>query len=438
VSKRRRWILETLAAVAVFLTALLILFDWNWLRGAIESQVTGHLGRPFHINGDLGIELLSLEPRITVESAALANVPWGSDAPMARIGRVEVVVDLLKLLQGEIVLPEVTIAKPELLLETLPDGPPNWQFGEPEETSRGPPALPRIGRLEVSNASIRYHDSGAGGTSMPTSGASPAARTAGLTLSATGMAQREPLDLEITGAPLGQLERPTEPYPASLALKFGQSNLRGDLTLELFRGVPSIRAKLASDRVVTKDFMALLPGQPAVDVALEKPPDGTERALEEVSSKVGREKVGGTLFDPKQLPALDAELQYSIAELQGPELTLRDLNLNAGLHDWLPRVLVTGRGQYQGKPVVLNFKAEARGEQGPKAAYAIDARIEAGQTRIMASGGISQPEQLHGLQIQFEMASPDLSELLRALGIEAPRLPPMQAAGNVIHKNQVW
>ena len=71
-------------------------------------------------------------------------------------------VDLLKLVQGEIVLPEVRIAQPDLLLETRPDGPPNWQFGEAEETSPGPPALPRIGRLEISDASIRYHDLGSG------------------------------------------------------------------------------------------------------------------------------------------------------------------------------------------------------------------------------------------------------------------------------------
>ena len=234
-SKRRGWIIGTLGAVAILLIGALILFDWNWLKGPIESQVSGRLGRPFRIHGDLDVEL-SLQPKITVEGAELGNAPWGSDAPMAKIDRVEAQVDLLKLLQGDIVLPEVRITQPDLLLETRPDGPPNWQFGEAEETSPGPPALPRIDRLEVSDASIRYHDLGSGRD--VTAGLTRiAGRTdPGLTLNATGKVQGEPLDLEITGAALAQLENGAEPYPASLALKLGQSDLRGDLTLDLVQG----------------------------------------------------------------------------------------------------------------------------------------------------------------------------------------------------------
>ena len=180
---------------------------------------------------------------------------------MAKIGRVEAQVDLLKLIQGEIVLPEVRIARPDLLLETRPDGPPNWQFGEAKETTAGPPSLPRIDRLEVSDASIRYHDVGSG-RDVSANLTRIAGRTdPGLTLNATGKVQGEPLDLEITGAALAQLENGAEPYPASLALKLGQSDLHGDLTLDLFQEVPAIRAKLASDRVVTTDFTAILQKQ---------------------------------------------------------------------------------------------------------------------------------------------------------------------------------
>ena len=324
------------------------------------------------------------------------------------------------------------------MLETRPDGPPNWQFGEAQETSPGPPALPRIGRLEVSDASIRYHDLGSG-RNLTAELPRIAGRTdPDLKLNAHGKVQGEPLDLEITGAALAQLENGAEPYPASLALKLGQSDLHGDLSLDLFQEVPAIRAKFASDRVVTTDFTALLQRQQRGDATLEKPSGEPERALEEVLSKAGGESVGGAAFDPNQLPALDAELQYSIAELQGPDLALRDLNLNAALHDRLPRLALTGGGQYKGKPVVLNLQAGAEGEPGSNAAYVIDARIEAGQTRITAAGSISKPEQLQGVEVRFELTSPDATELLRALGIEAPALPPIRAAGKVIRNDQVW
>ena len=64
VSKRRRRIFGALAAVAVILIGVLILFDWNWLKSPIESQVSERLGRPFRIHGDLDVNL-SLRPRIT-------------------------------------------------------------------------------------------------------------------------------------------------------------------------------------------------------------------------------------------------------------------------------------------------------------------------------------------------------------------------------------
>jgi uncharacterized protein involved in outer membrane biogenesis len=434
VNRRRGWILGTLGAVVVVIGAL-ILFDWNWLKGPIEGQISGHLGRPFRIHGDLDVDL-SLQPKITIEGAELGNAPWGGDAPMAKIDRVEVRVDLLELVRGEIVLPEIKVERPDLLLETRPDGPPNWQFGEAEETSPAPPALPRIDRLEISEASVRYHALGSG-RNLTAGFTRVAGQTdPGLKLNATGKVEGAPLELEITGPAVAQLEN-AEPYPASLALKLSQSDLRGDLTLDLFKKVPAISAKLASDRVVTTDFAALTHGQQRVDGRLEKPSGAPERALDDGLSGVGQQS-GGAGFDPNQLPLLDAELQYSIAELQGPELALQDLTLDASLHDRLPRLALTGRGQHKGRPVVLDLQVGAQGEQGQSAVYAIDARIEAGQTRITATGGISQPNQLEGLEVRFELTSPDATELLRGFGIEAPPLPSMQTAGKITRSNQVW
>ena len=102
------------------------------------------------------------------------------------------------------------------------------------------------------------------------------------------------------------------------------------------------------------------------------------------------------------------------------------------------RLALTGGGQYKGKPVVLNLQAGAEGEPGSNAAYAIDARIEAGQTRITAAGSISKPDQLQDVEVRFELTSPDVTELLRAFGIEAPALPSIRAAGKVIRNDQVW
>ena len=155
-------------------------------------------------------------------------------------------------------------------------------------------------------------------------------------------------------------------------------------------------------------------------------------------SKAGRESSGGAAFDPNQLPVLDAELQYSIAELQGPDLALRDLNLNAALHDRLPRLALTGGGQYKGKPVVLNLQAGAEGEQGQTLPMSSTPGSRRDRPGLPLPAVSASQINLQDVEVRFELASPDATELLRALGIEAPALPPIQAAGNVIRNDQVW
>jgi hypothetical protein len=283
-----------LAAAVAVLAGVLIFFSWNILRGPLESQITARLGRAFEINGDLDVDL-SLAPRITIERATLANPAWGSRPAMATVDRIEVVVDLRRLLQGEIVLPEVSIAKPDVLLETRPDQPPNWQFGA-AEIAQGPPSLPRIGRLEVDDASIRYHDFGSGRDVAARLTRIFGSTDGGVKLNATGTAWGKPPDAEVIGAPPGQV---------------------------------------------------------------------------------------------------------------------------------------------LGIPIVFDLQAGGKGAQGP-GAHPIEARIEALNTRVTASGGIAELEQLRGLDLRIEMTSPDATEILSRLDIDLGLLPPIQAAGHVVGGDDLW
>ena len=231
---------------------------------------------------------------------------------MAKIGRIEVTVDLLKLVQGEIVLPELRLAQPDLLLETRADGPPNWQFGEGKDTTAGPPPC---------RASVGWRSAMPGSLPRSRQRTEPHRRAPTcrgphrprLKLNASGKVQGERLDLDITGAALAQLENGAEPYPASLALKLGQSDLHGDLSLDLFKEMPVIRAKFASDRVVTTDFTALFERQQRV-YALEKPSGDPERTLEEVCPKPER----ASAAPPSTQPATRARCRAAVFDRQAP------------------------------------------------------------------------------------------------------------------------
>jgi AsmA family protein len=448
-SRRQKWFLWPVAALAAIVVAVLILFDWNWLKGPLEDRVSAALGREFRIAGDLDVDL-SLRPRITVTDLRLANPPWASDAPMFAVPRAEAVVDLPALLQGEIRLPEVRITEPALRLETRPDGPPNWEF--PSEEPAKAPRVPEIGQLQIADAAIRYLEHGSGRSitvDLSEVTGSTDSADGGIVLNAKGAVQDEALSLQLTGPPAAQLEQAAEPYPVSLSLQLGESDLAGDVELGLGQEVPTVSAALHSKQVRTTDFAWLTAGAEAAEAQLEadlgEAVAKAEQALDEAKREAGQTKTGPsddasqTWLDFDQLPVLAADLKYSIDRLEGPELVLQDALLQAGLHDRLPTLALSGNGTFKDQPIVLDVRA-GPGEEGQQAQipYRIDAEIAAGQTRITASGAIGHPERLQGVDVEFEVRSSDATELLRQLGLPAPQLPELQVLGQLMRDGDLW
>jgi uncharacterized protein involved in outer membrane biogenesis len=118
---------------------------------------------------------------------------------------------------------------------------------------------------------------------------------------------------------------------------------------------------------------------------------------------------------------------------------LQDVGLEVGLHDRLPSVAASGSGSYQGQPVVLDVRAGPAENTGQATIpYQIEAEIEAGQTRLIATGAIEQPQRLQGIHVDFEATSPNLSELMRELGLPVPPLPELQASGKLARDGEGW
>ncbi len=67
-------------------------------------------------------------------------------------------VELLPLLAGRIVLPEVELTRPDVLLERNADGTPNWQFGAPAAAAERPARLPEIGSLSIRDGRVHFRD----------------------------------------------------------------------------------------------------------------------------------------------------------------------------------------------------------------------------------------------------------------------------------------
>ena len=143
--------LELLAAVFLLIILLLMLFEWNMLRGPVERRVSAATGRDFHIHGDLDVDL-SLRPRVSLGRMTLANVPGAAQPQMATVDSLEFRFDLLKLFAGDVVLSDVRVGKPNLLLEKDPKGRGNWTFPS------GNAEWPTIQQLSVDSGQLVYRN----------------------------------------------------------------------------------------------------------------------------------------------------------------------------------------------------------------------------------------------------------------------------------------
>jgi len=142
--------------VLVLLIAIgVALFDWNMLRGVVAKQVSQRTERSFAINGDLDVDL-SMTPRIRMERIVLGNASWGSRPDMLSMDALEFRIRLWPLLKGEVIIPELSMTRPDILLETGPQGQKNWVMGKQEPNKQSSP--PTIGALNIDQGVLAFRD----------------------------------------------------------------------------------------------------------------------------------------------------------------------------------------------------------------------------------------------------------------------------------------
>ena len=145
-----KWIGITLGLVIVGLVVLMLVFDWNWIKGFVEREASKALGRTVVIEGDLDVQL-SWSPLVRMDHIRIANAPWSPAPFMLTLQRLVVRLDLRELLRGHVVLPTVELIEPVLRLETSEQGQPNWTFGldRPAQDAPTPFAVPRMGEVHL-------------------------------------------------------------------------------------------------------------------------------------------------------------------------------------------------------------------------------------------------------------------------------------------------
>lgn len=148
--RRQAWVL-----LGLLLLLVLLLFDWNWFKGPVERRVEAATGRMFRIEGDLDVKLAVFRPTIIATHVVLGNAEWAKEPEMLRVERAEVQWAVWHMLAGDVVLPQVRLAGPELRLERDAKGRVNWNFRSPPEDDALPTGYPKIDELWIHGG--RFH-----------------------------------------------------------------------------------------------------------------------------------------------------------------------------------------------------------------------------------------------------------------------------------------
>ena len=225
-----RPVLAILGALLLALLVLLLLFEWNWLKGPLQRSIEARTGRAFVIGGDLEVDL----GRVTTvagESLSLANPEWSKQPTMATADRAELDIELMPLLfQWDLRIRELRLSKPDVQLEMGPDGIGNWAFkDDPDDEG----ALP-LRRVWIDDGRLRYANA-ANKTDVDISmdSAAPERRDASAPVDIKGKGRWSGNPFSIAGraeSPL-ELSQTDEPYRIDLKAKAGstEAHARGNL-----------------------------------------------------------------------------------------------------------------------------------------------------------------------------------------------------------------
>lgn len=302
-SRIGRWLLLTLGTLALAIVAVVIVFDWNWLRHPVQRLLTAQTGLETRIEGGLQGEW-SLRPRFVIEGFHMANAEWANEAELARIERAEVVVDLPELLRGRVVLPEIRLVKPNIALQRHADGRANWTFGAKAATDIAVPEeraeVPLIGLLVIEDGRLAYRDEKAGlniDARVSTAVGEGGEGAGDVEVKGQGSLHVERFDFALRGGSLLSLREDDAPYPLTIEMVVGPTRGRISGTLKdpiRFEGL-DLEASLAGPNLARLQVLTgvPLPMTKPYDLAGRLERDGSSWRITNMTGRIGNSDLAG-------------------------------------------------------------------------------------------------------------------------------------------------
>src|SRR4029450_4991107 len=94
-----KWIGIALGLLIVGIVILVLVFDWNWIKGYVEREASKALGRTVVIEGDLSVKLSWL-PLVRIDHVRIVNASSSPEPSMLTLHRLVFRLDLREFLHG--------------------------------------------------------------------------------------------------------------------------------------------------------------------------------------------------------------------------------------------------------------------------------------------------------------------------------------------------
>ena len=198
---RWKWVVG-ITAVLIFIVVvtayvILISYDYNKLKPRITQAVKDATGRELTLGGDIELAI-GLSPSLVVADVMFANTPWASQPQMIKAEEIQVRVELLPLLFGDVEFDQIGLTGVEVLLETEATGKGNWEFKTDEKSTKSFWALKelQVENVKIVKLKLTFHNGQTGSTSRFVLDSLEASRkpfSSDLTIDLKGTANGQPI-----------------------------------------------------------------------------------------------------------------------------------------------------------------------------------------------------------------------------------------------------
>jgi uncharacterized protein involved in outer membrane biogenesis len=307
--KRRRGRIAA-AVLGVFVlavVALVLLWDWDWFIPLVQSQASAAIGRKVtlaHLHVRLG-----RQTTVAADDVVIANPDGFAQAdPLARIGRLTVVADVVAYFRHDaIVLPALTVDRPDIHATGLKDGTNNYTFKFPAAKPGAKPAAPpRIGDLQINGGTAHVLDAKfrSDFTAAIATRAATAEAPAAITMEARGTYAGQPVTSRFVGGALLSLRDAAHPYPIDLHVANGPTKASLGGTVENPLNFAGARLKLSFSGPDMSQLYALtgipIPQTPPFSIAGNLDYAPPRIRFTDLAGRVGSSDLGGDIaLDPK-------------------------------------------------------------------------------------------------------------------------------------------